>query len=322
MSDADERTGGGDLVDGDGAGAGDRLAALAAAESLADLTALTGADDEHAAYFDAKREWAELWRRRQQSSPGDADDAAALPGEVVTLGDTDFHVHGVTHAGTDAERSYLREGVVTMLSAGATVYVEQGLRQLHFRDVDVCEMDDYRWALQRCDGFDDESDAFHEPLHGVGDRFDGLADQFRETAFSLIESYSDLYGETVERTLGALASSLLTDHEGFATGDEYEAFALRRRAAADPAQLPALQDYYRRAFLPQPVEREWVRRHDPDLEWVTHGRNERMADYAVYHYGDAEAVHLIVGAAHGPGVVYSLRQHRDGERFVEGFTVA
>ncbi|PSQ60433.1 hypothetical protein BRD18_01035 [Halobacteriales archaeon SW_7_71_33] len=238
------------------------------------------------------------------------------------MGDTDFHVHGVTHAGTEAERSFLREGVETMLSADGTVYVEQGLRQLHFQDVAVCEMDDYRWALDQCDAIEDEGDAFDESLPGVGDRFEDLTDRIRETAYSLIEAYGDVYGETVERTLGALASSLLTDHEGFATGDEYEAFALRKRAATDPTRLPALQAYYRRTFLPQPVEREWVRRHDPDLEWATHGRNERMADYAVSHHGDADAVHLVVGAAHGPGVVYYLRRHRDGERSVEAFTVA
>ena len=47
-----------------------------------------------------------------------------------------------------------------------------------------------------------------------------------------------------------------------------------------------------------------------------------MADYAVSHHGDADAVHLVVGAAHGPGVAYYLRRHRDGERTVEAFTVA
>ena len=37
---------------------------------------------------------------------------------------------------------------------------------------------------------------------------------------------------------------------------------------------------------------------------------------------DADAVRLVVGAAHGPGVPYYLRRHCDGERSVETFTVA
>ena len=37
---------------------------------------------------------------------------------------------------------------------------------------------------------------------------------------------------------------------------------------------------------------------------------------------DADTVHLVVGATHGPGVAYCLRRHRDGERSVEAFTVA
>ena len=68
-----------------------------------------------------------------------------------------------------------------------------------------------------------------------------------------------------------------------------------------------------------PLEREWLRRHDPELEVVSHGRSERMADYAVAEGGDA--VPLVVGAAHQPGIVYYLERHRDGGRQLEGFEV-
>ncbi len=304
----------------------DRLAALAAAESLADLVALTGADSEHDAYFAAKTEWADLWRRRDRYAEGAGDDTTGLPGESVRVGNADYHVHGVTHAGTDTERAYLRERVAAMLDAGHAVYVEQGLRRLYFGDTAVCEMDDYRWALARCRDLNVhelEDERFEEsPPLGGDEHVAAFSERIRERVYSFIDGYSSVYGETVERVLGDLASAVLTDHEGLATGDEYEAFALRQRAVADPAKLPALQAYYRRSFLPQPVEREWVRRHDPDLEWVTHARNARMADYVVHHVGDAETVHVLCGAAHGPGVAYYLRRHRDGERSVADFELA
>jgi hypothetical protein len=309
------------------AGERERLAALAGAESLADLVALTGAESEHAAYMQAKEEWSRLWERRQRADPAPSVAAGELPGESVTVGDATVHVHGVTHAGTETEREFLRERVGRLLDSGAAVYVEQGLRQLFFAEMGVCEMDDYRWALARCETVDrTELDQFAEassvPVPVPADRLDGLSERLRHAAYALIEDYSDVYGEGVARRLGSIASTVLTDHEGLATGEEYEAFALRQQAVADPSRLGALQAYYRRAFLPAPVEREWVRRHDPDLELVTHARNARMADYAVYHHADAAAVHLVVGAAHGPGVVYYLRQHRDGERSVADFELA
>ncbi len=315
-SDADDRS----VVprSGDGLTAADRerLAALRGAESLADLVALTGADSEHDAYFAAKAEWGDLWARLE-----DDDLDAPLPGECVTVDGDDFHVHGVTHAGTDAERSYFRERVGRLLEDGATVYAEQGIRPLYFDGMDVCAMDDYRWALDRCGDLPEVENEFEDPVLHPANRFEAVTERVRKRVYGLIETYGDVYGERVERALGAAVSTLLTDHAGLATGDEYEAFALRERAAADPTQLPALQAYYRRAFLPQPVEREWVRRHDPDLEWVTHARNARMADYAVHHH-DTGPVHLVVGAAHGPGVAYYLRQHRDGERTTAGFRLA
>jgi len=297
----------------------ERLVAFRAADSLADLVALTDADSEHEAYLAAKREWRDLRAREPDPEP-DGLPGTTVEGEASTPA---FHVHGVTHAGTDAEREYLRDHVSAFLDRGATVYCEQGIRPLYFSDLPgVRAMDDYRWALARCAELEGESavaDLAEPPFDGLGEDIAAFASRFRETAFSLIDAGSDVYGEEFERALGDVASEFLTGHEHLATGEGFTSFTLTREATEDPTKLAALQRYYETAFLPQPVEREWLRRHDRELELVTHARNERMADYAVYHSETATEVHLVVGAAHQPGVAYYLRQHRDGERDVDGF---
>ncbi len=310
MSNGDRATGGG-LAPAER----ERLAAFRRAERLADLVALTEADSERDAYVAAKEEWTTLWRRLDRDRDHDA--AVALPGERVTVNGVTFHVHGVTHTGTDAERSYLRKRVDRLLTSGGTVYAEQGLRPLHFEAMDVCAMDDYRWALDRRVAGERGVGAVPTP----DDRIASATERVRRYAYRLVAAGGAVYGERVERALGSAVSGLLTGHAARATGDGYEAFALRRQVAIDPTRLPALQAYYRRTLLPQPVERAWVRRHDEDLEWVTHARNARMADYAVHHH-DSGPVHVVVGAAHGPGVAYYLRRHRDGERTVGRFHLA
>ena len=298
----------------------ERLAALRSARSLADLVALTGEDSEHEAYFRAKREWYDLrGRELSGTDPGDG-----IPGDTVVVEDVPFHVHGVTHANTEAEGAFLRRGV-DRLPEGATVYCEQGIRGMYFQDVGgVCEMDDYRWAVRRCEELDLESH-----LAEYGPEFEGLldgvtdaAEEFRDAVYSLIDSGSDVYGERFQNALGDVATAFLTGHKDMATGEGFEAHRLSRAAAVDPDRLVDLQRYYASRFLPQPVEREWLRRHDPELEAVSHARNERMADYAVHHHETAPAVHLVVGAAHQPGVTYYLERHRDGDRTVEEFELA
>ena len=319
----------------------DRLEAFRSARGLSDLVELTDADGEEEAYFAAKAEWADL--RDRQLPP--ATRSEALPGDPVDVDGHRFVVHGVTHSDTDAEREFLRDHVARFLASGETVYCEQGIRPMYFEDMeDVCAMDDYRWALSggvdRSGRADEDADGGEAAgVRAAGDvdaeppfadvaaadledlRADvtSMTDRFREAAFSLIHSGEDVYGEAFARALGDVASSFLTDHEDVATGRDFEAFARSRRAAEDPTRLGELQRYYKTQFLPQPVEREWLRRHDPDLEAVSHARNARMADYAVFHNDEAETVRLLVGAAHQPGVVYYLEQHRDGERDVEGF---
>ncbi len=287
------------------------LAAVRATDGLEELVELTGAGSEHEAYFQAKRRWRAL--RGKELDDAHAD---GIPGESVDVDGRRFHVHGITHAGTAPEREFLRQEVGRLLAAGAAVYCEQGIRRLYFEDVpEVCAMDDYSWAMEQCRQLDDSR---IERFDGVGERVDDVLSEFREAAFSLIDSGGDLYGEQFRTALGDVVSSLLTDHGDLATGEGFESFNLSRAAAENPNRLVELQRYYARAFLPQPIEREWLRRHDPELETVTHGRNERMADYAVYQ-ADANAVHLIIGAAHQPGVVYYLERHRDGERNLNGF---
>lgn len=308
-----------------------RFEAIRAATSLSDLAALTGADSEHEAYFAAKREWYALQEKRLAAEPP-ADVADGIPGECVDIDGHTFCVHGVTHADTQAEGEFLREHVSRLVEAGETVYCEQGIRPMYFADFpDVCAMDDYRWALHRCRELDIDShldelsgpesgaNADSESFEGILEDIDSMTSQFRDATFALIDSGSDVYGERFAAALGDVASDFFTSHEDVATGSDFEAFRKSKEAATNPGKLPELQDYYRKAFLPQPLEREWLRRHDRELELVTHARNERMADYARYHNEDAERVHLVVGAAHQPGVVYYLERHRDGERNLDGF---
>ncbi len=300
----------------------DRLDAIWGAESLSALVSVTDADSEHDAYVRAKREWYDLRGKELAAAP----EPDGLPGVTVEIDGHTFSVHGITHAGTDEEGSVLREHVSAAVDRGATVYCEQGIRPLYLSGIDrVCEMDDYRWALATCEELDVDShlEGFHAdhdgPLAAFG--IEGVSDRFREAAFSLIESGSELYGEEVSRSLGAVAASFLTGHEERATARNFTSFAKSRRAARDPGRLHDLQVHYERTFLPQPLEREWLRRHDPELELVTHARNERMADYAVAHNDRAAEVLLIVGAAHLPGVRYYLERHRDGARDLSGFAL-
>jgi hypothetical protein len=297
----------------------DRIERFRAADELADLVELVGAADEHDAYFAAKEDWRDLRGAELDAEPP----ARGLPGTSVSVGDTIFHVHGVTHAGTDAERDYLREHVEPLLDGGAAVYCEQGIRSMYFDDLPgVCEVDDYRWAMRRCKELPVDSHIEEFPNSAVDDLVEDVttvAAQFREATFSLIEDNTEVYGEDVADVLGDVAAAFLMSHENVATGQDFASFALSERAAENPTRLGELQRYYERSFLPQPLEREWLARHDPELELVTHARNARMADYIVYQADDADDVHLVTGAAHQPGVRYYLEAHRDGERDLEGF---
>ncbi|MEF8830753.1 MAG: hypothetical protein V5A23_04360 [Halobacteriales archaeon] len=294
----------------------ERLAALRGAGSLAELRSVVGGEDDHDAYFAAKEIWRDL-RAKQLSGTAPT---AGLPGNVVAVGGHRFHVHGVTHADTPEEGDYLREHVRQFLDDGAAVYVEQGIRPMYFAAFEaVCEMDDYRWAMDRCRALDGDSRFGETPaFDSVGEQLDSLTDRVREAVFSLLEAEAS-YGDGFRSALGDLASDFLTSHETMATGEEFASYTLTRAAARDPDRLGALQRYYETAFLPPPIEREWLRRHDPELELVTHARSERQADYAVYHNDDAREVHLVVGAAHQPGVTYYLERHRDGHRSASEF---
>lgn len=320
---------------GPGADERARLAAIRSADGLADLVRLTGADSDHEAYVAAKREWRELRekaRAGRQRAPG-------LPGARVVLDGFEFRVHGVTHAGTRAEREHLRERVARFVEDGAAVFCEQGVRSMYFADrPGVREMDDFSWAMRELErsGADATADGpvgtpldgragavtggrFESAVDGFAGAIDALAARLRDAAFSAIDAGSAVYGEAFESTLGAVASDFLAGPGDLATGRDFESFELTRLAAADPAALAELQEYYETSLLPQPLEREWLRRHDRELELLTYARNERMADYLVYHHEDEPAVHAIVGAAHQPGVRYYLEAYRDGRRSLDGF---
>ena len=297
----------------------ERLAAIRAADSLAALVDVTGAADEHEAYFDAKETWFDL----RGTELAAAQSGGGLPGERVVVDGQPFVVHGITHADTAAERDFLQDYVGRYLAAGDDVYCEQGIRSMYFGTWEAaCAMDDYSWAKRRSEELGGESAFGGSEFDSLVDDVASVASQFRDTVFALIESGSDVYGEAFAAALGDLASDFLMSHGDVATAEDFRSFALSNRAAEDPGTLADLQRYYERAFLPQPLEREWLRRHDPELELVTHARNARMADYAVYHAVDGDddgVVHLVVGAAHQPGVRYYLEAHRDDRRDLGGF---
>lgn len=292
------------------------LERVRAAGSLSQLREITGTDTDHDAYIEAKPTWERL-RGRELGTPTPAE---GLPGDRVVVDSQPFHVHGVTHADAEPEREFLRTHVSQFLDRNAEVHCEQGIRPMYFEDFDaVSEADDYRWAMHHCRRLDISShidglieETFDEESHGVTGNIRSAASQFREVAYSLIESGADVYGRTFAAALGDTASTFLMDHEHLATGEDFTSHELSKAAAENPEKLVELQHYYKCAFLPQPLEREWLRRHDHELELFTHARNERIAAWALYHTDDTP-VHLIVGAAHQPGVCYYLRAYRDDE---------
>jgi len=295
------------------------LADIRGAESLDALGRVIDESLPHDAYLTAK----ELWTPLRERELGPPEPPAGLPAVTVTVRGTAFHVHGITHADTDAERSFLREHLADYLDDGASVYCEQGIRSMYFEDLPaVCEMDDYRWAIAECRKLDADSnvaDLVDSPFTGLDEELSAVTDRLRDTAFSLIHTGRDVYGDRFADALGDVASDFLRSHEALATGEAFTSFVRTRAAAENPAALVDLARYYETAFLPQPLEREWLRRHDPELELLTHARNARMADYVLDAAGDAGRVHLVVGAAHRPGVRYYLERHRDGERSLDGF---
>lgn len=299
------------------------LGAVRGADSLAALLALVDAVNEHDAYLTAK----ERWKRLREHELGDAVSRdTPVPGHRIAVDGRVVIVHGITHANTDEERSFLRDGIRTYLDAGTTVYCEQGIRSMYFSDMaGVCEMDDYRWAMYHCREQDIDS---HIPGEierefsgddSIGADLKAVASQFRDETFSLIDAGSPVYGGRFTAALGDVASNFLTSHEELATGEDFTSFQKSEQAAKNPEQLGALQRYYEAAFLPQPLEREWLRRHDPELELFTHARNERLAAYVLYHATVDTPVHVITGAAHQPGIVYYLDAYRNGDWTYEPF---
>ncbi len=296
------------------------FAAIKTAESLSTLAEIFETESVHESYFRAK----EVWESQMRAIQTRRQEPAGLPGQCVVVDGHEFHVHGVTHAGTDRERSFLRQHVREFLDS-ATVYCEQGIRSMYFEDLkSVCEMDDYLWAMDQCAKLDCPSHVESPTeisLTGMLDDISTVTDQFRDATFSLIDAGSELYGDRFEQALGDIAAGFLTDHADLAVGKSYEAFRLSQQASREPSRLGDLQRYYERTFLPQPLEREWLRRHDKALEIVSHARNERMADYALYHNNQQAEVHLIVGAAHQPGVCYYLERYSEGRELPTEFVL-
>ena len=300
------------------------LDAVRSAETLSDLQDVVGSDSEEQAYLRAKAQWKAL--RERELDVGEFQQADGLAGTCVVVDGQEMYVHGITHADTDEERKFLRERVLAYLDAGEEVYCEQGIRPMYFQDIEaVCETDDYQWAMHRCREWGIDSRIEEQLGCGVDDDgglavvLDEVASRFRGATFSLIKSGGDVYGDRFASALGDVASNFLRTHGDLATGDDFASFQKSRRAARNPSDLASLQWYYATVFLPQPLEREWLRKHDPELELFTHARNERIAAYVLYDAPTDVPVHIITGAAHQPGIVYYLQAYRDGEWTFEPF---
>lgn len=295
-----------------------QLHKIKSADSLEELQRVLNSDSIHNAYFEAKETWYNLREKELDNKP-----QTGLPGDQVQIDGHSFWVHGVTHSGESTEKEYVHNHVSRFVEEGVTVYCEQGIRPMYFPDLNAaCEMDDYRWALETSEKLNLDTDSSNPEFTGITENVDSLTQKAQNLVFQIIDSGSGIYGDTAKQVLGDIASEYLISHENMATGYCFEAYTKTREAARNPEKLHELQNYYKKAFLPQPLEREWLRMHDPELELMTHARNERMADYAVYHNESSSEVHLVVGAAHQPGVVYYLNQYREGNKHINDFELA
>lgn len=299
------------------------LDAVRSADSLEELADIVETPSEHDAYLQAKERWKRL-RRREVDTHRVA--GTSVPGARVEFPERQVFVHGITHAGTDEERHFLREHVQEFLDSGASVYCEQGIRPMYFDDFEeVCEVDDYRWAMHHCQEQDINSHVSGEIERGfdkdgtISADIRSVTSAFKDRTFTLIEAGKNMYGDRFTSALGDVASDFLTSHEELATGEDFGSFRISREAARNPERLTELQQYYDTVFLPQPLEREWLRRHDPELELFTHARNERIAAYVLYNAPAETPVHVVTGAAHQSGIVYYLDAYRDGEWEFEPF---
>jgi len=175
-----------------GLGAADRrrLAEIRGADSLASLQSSLAAATPHDAYFEAKSAWWDLRGRELDATNDDTERETGVPGTTVVVDGHAFHVHGITHADTDAERSFLRAAVERWLADGETVYCEQGIRGMYFDDLAVCATDDYRWAVEQCRALDGDQpfDSFvEERFPDRARKNERKADRLRSGIGGLIE---------------------------------------------------------------------------------------------------------------------------------------
>ncbi|MFB6283130.1 MAG: hypothetical protein ABEK59_04245 [Halobacteria archaeon] len=290
---------------------------LKAARSIKDLQEITGIHGPQRAYVKAKKEWHRLHGNGRESYGKEIEDGG-IPGKKIEVGKTTYKIHGITHSGTEEERKFLKEHVAEMIDKDHDVYTEQGIRRMYFQDLDdVQEMDDYSWASKelrrRRNAEPENSDSSGSKL-----RIENLRSGLMRTAFKVITTGEKIYGRRIKRTMGGIASDFLTRPSNMGTGEDFISFTLNRKASRNPEKLEKLQNHYERTFLPQPVEREWLRNQSEVLELYTHSRNERITDYVLDVVGDPwkndATVHVIAGAAHQPGILYYLNDYRHGFR--------
>lgn len=298
----------------------ERIRRYREAEDLEDLEEITGEESKEEAYFEAKSEWYELMEE-YLGEHSNTDDRR-LPGDIVEFDvehdrypkDKKFHIHGISHTGRNEEKNFLQSVTEEFVEEGNQVYCEQGFLQMYFKELtEVEEIDDYSWMMS-------EASEMSE-----GEAFEGLSesekilDGIQNFLFSLIAEGGDFYGQEIEDTIGEGVTPFLTTKEEKAVGEGFESFVRTDDASKNPKRVIELQNYYKKVLLPVNLERKWLKKHNPELDLLTHARSERIADYVIHDVINVECneVRIIVGAAHQCGVAHYLNQYRKNEKSIE-----
>lgn len=198
--------------------------------------------------------------------------------DSVQMGGTTFSVHGTTHVGTAEEREYVEENIDQWISQGDKVFVEQGL------------------------------------IDYIGIDLDALTEPYEQT---------DIV-ETMDDRAWAYEAGMNDEEEDKDEGDMplvqqivwQDGSALAQEVAENPDRMNELERYYEKTMLPVHLERGWLQQHAPEEDRQTHGRSERMADYAVHNAPNSsgEQVHIVTGQRHRTGILEYLEQYQTGEK--------
>jgi hypothetical protein len=225
----------------------------------------------------AREEWWALTRKPQGP-------VGRFTAREVRVGDTVAWIHGIVHGGrivarvSPAVRKELRERIAELRRRGCAVIVEQGLKDLLFRGLGVEEMDDFTYTLRK----------WPNQMWAAILKFSGRA--------------------LVSPILIPPTLRLAERMEDKSGGREWGVAAAIRRALTDIRWLEDLDNAAGAARLPEPLEREFLVKHNPSEAAILSFRSERMADclFEASSRTGSRAIHAVVGAGHAPAMEYYL----------------